>query len=40
MGIGSVSDALADGLEGLLLKDGDFASLCEACAALNTLDEW
>lgn len=40
MGIGSVSDALAEGLEALLLKDGDFASLCEACAALNTLDEW
>lgn len=40
MGIGDVSDALAGRLDGLLIQDGDFASLCAACASLNTLDEW
>ena len=40
MGIGDVSDALAGRLDELLIRDGDFASLCAACASLNTLDEW
>lgn len=40
MGIGDVSDALAGRLEDLLIQDGDFASLCAACASLDTLDEW
>ncbi len=40
MGIGDVSDALAGRLEELLIQDGDFASLCAACASLDTLDEW
>lgn len=40
MGIGDVSDALAGRLDELLIADGDFASLCEACAALSTLEEW
>lgn len=40
MGVGDVSDALAGRLDELLIQDGDFASLCAACASLNTLDEW
>lgn len=40
MGIGDVSDALAGQLDELLIQDGDFSSLCAACASLNTLDEW
>ena len=40
MGVGDVSDALAGRLDELLIQDGDFASLCAACAFLNTLDEW
>lgn len=40
MGIGDVSDALAERLDELLIQDGDFSSLCAACASLNTLDEW
>ena len=40
MGIGDVSDALAGRLDELLIQDGDFSSLCAACASLNTLDEW
>lgn len=40
MGIGDLSNALADRLDRLILDDGDFASLCEACAALHTLDQW
>lgn len=40
MGIGDVSDTLAGRLDELLIQDGDFASLCAACASLNTLDEW
>lgn len=40
MGAGDVSDALAGRLDELLGQDGDFASLCAACASLNTLDEW
>lgn len=40
MGAGDVSDALAGRLDELLIQDGDFASLCAACASLNTLDEW
>ena len=34
-----VMDALSWQLNGLLIQDGDFASLCAACASLNTLDE-
>lgn len=40
MGVGDVSDALAGRLDELLIQDGDFTSLCAACACLNTLDEW
>lgn len=40
MGVGDVSDTLAGRLDELLIQDGDFASLCAACASLNTLDEW
>lgn len=40
MGIGDVSDTLAGRLDELLIQDGDFASLCAACAHLNSLDEW
>lgn len=40
MGVGDVSDALAGRLDELLIQDGDFASLCAACASLNALDEW
>lgn len=40
MGVADVSDALAGQLDQLLIQDGDFASLCAACASLNTLDEW
>lgn len=40
MGIGDVSDALAGRMDELLLQDGDFASLCAACASLSTLEEW
>ena len=40
MGIGDVSDTLAGRLDELLIQDGDFSSLCAACASLNTLDEW
>lgn len=40
MGIGDVSDALAGRMDELLIQDGDFASLCAACASLNTLEEW
>lgn len=40
MGIGDVSDSLAGRLDELLIQDGDFASLCAACASLNNLDEW
>ena len=40
MGIGDVADEMAGQLEDLLITDGDFASLCEAFAALSTLEEW
>lgn len=40
MGVRDVSDSLAGRLDELLIQDGDFASLCAACASLNTLDEW
>lgn len=40
MGIGDVADALAGRMDELLIADGDFASLCAACDALNTLEEW
>ncbi len=40
MGIGDVSDQLAQRMEKLLLEDGDFLSLCQACSSLNALEEW
>lgn len=40
MGIGDVSDRLAQHLDELLIRDGDFLSLCKACSSLNTLEEW
>lgn len=40
MGLSDTAGALAGQMEDLLLTDGDFASLCEACASLNTLEEW
>lgn len=40
MGIGDVSDHLASHMDRLLLSDGDFTSLCQACASLSTLEEW
>lgn len=40
MGIGDLADALAGRMDELLIGDGDFASLCSACAALNDLQEW
>lgn len=40
MGIGDVSDHLAQQMDELLIQDGDFLSLCRACSSLNTLEEW
>lgn len=40
MGIGDVSDHLAQRMDELLLQDGDFLSLCKACSSLNALEEW
>lgn len=40
MGIRDVSDALAGRMDELLIADGDFASLCAACASLSTLEAW
>ncbi len=40
MGISDTADALAVRMDELLIADGDFASLCDACAALNGLEEW
>lgn len=40
MGIGDVADKLASRMDELLIADGDFYSLCAACDALNTLEQW
>ena len=40
MGLGDTADAMARRVEELLLTDGDFSSLCRACAAVSTLDTW
>lgn len=40
MGIGDLADQLAGRMDELLIADGDFASLCAACASLTTLEEW
>lgn len=40
MGLGDTADAMANRLEELLLTDGDFSSLCDACGAINALDAW
>ena len=40
MGLGDTADAMAHRVEELLLTDGDFSSLCRACAAVSTLDAW
>ena len=40
MGIGDVADELGEAMDRLLLADGDFTSLCQACACLSTLEEW
>ncbi|MBM6915426.1 hypothetical protein H6B33_08415 [Gemmiger formicilis] len=39
MGLPEIS-TLTGRMEELLLADGDFVSLCEACASLNALQEW
>ena len=40
MGIGDIADAMASRVDELLLTDGDFSSLCGACAALSSLEAW
>ena len=40
MGLGDMADAMAHRLEELLLTDGEFSSLCGACAAISALDGW
>ena len=40
MGLGDMADAMAHRLEELLLTDGEFSSLCGACAAISALDRW
>ena len=40
MGIGEDAGSFARRLEELLLGDGDFSSLCQACRALASLEEW
>lgn len=40
MGVGDAADTLAVRMDELLICDGDFASLCAACASLNTLEQW
>lgn len=40
MGVADVADQLAGRMDELLIGDGDFASLCAACASLTTLEEW
>ena len=40
MGIGDVADAMAHRMDELLVADGDFSSLCTACAAISTLEAW
>lgn len=40
MGIGDIADAMARRVDELLITDGDFSSLCNACAALSCLEAW
>lgn len=40
MGLSDTADTLVGRMDELLIADGDFASLCDACAALNGLEEW
>ena len=40
MGVGDVADAMAHRVDELLVTDGDFSSLCAACAAISTLEAW
>ncbi len=40
MGLGDSAGALATRMDSLLLADGDFASLCQACGHLYRLHQW
>lgn len=40
MGVGDVADAMAHRVDELLVTDGDFSSLCGACAAISALEAW
>lgn len=40
MGIGDIADSMARQVDELLVTDGDFSSLCDACAALSSLEAW
>ena len=40
MGLGDVADALSHRMNELLVSDGDFSSLCDACVYLNDLRQW
>jgi len=40
MGIGDNADVLAARMDGLLISDGDFSSLCHACDSLYRLTQW
>ena len=40
MGLGDSAGALAARMDALLIADGDFSSLCNACAHLYRLHQW
>ena len=40
MGISDHREILSSRMDGLLISDGDFASLCRACASLYRLEQW
>lgn len=40
MGLGEISDSMIDRMHALLVSDGDFSSLCDACISLNDLRQW
>lgn len=40
MGVGDAADAMAHRVDELLVTDGDFSSLCGACAAVSALEAW
>ena len=40
MGIGDNADVLTARMDGLLISDGDFSSLCHACDSLYRLTQW